>query len=150
MPWAAHHSARPVPESGRVRSSTWSVAIRPDRHTVASTRPQEVTRRCCSAGSRSTNAGCRISHTTVSVPWCGSWIIPAPVSGSMCSRSRAMSPGKASVPAGRGATIRRRYSSCPPVVRQSHQPATGIHSTTGRPAMGIQVSTAESTQTGAV
>ncbi len=74
----------------------------------------------------------------------------APVSGSRCSRSRAMSPGSARFPAGRGVTIRRRYSSCPPVVRHSHQQATGSHSTIGRPAMGTQVSTAASTQIGAV
>ena len=36
------------------------------------------------------------------------------------------------------------------MLRHSHQPATGIHSTTGRPATGIQVSTTDSTHTGAV
>ena len=38
----------------------------------------------------------------------GSWIISAPVVGSSYSRSRAWSPGRARVPAGRGVTMRRR------------------------------------------
>lgn len=150
VPCAAHHSASPVPESGRVRSSTCSIEIRPDRQTVASTRPHDATLRSCSPGSRSTNAGCVTWRTEVRVPAAGSWTIPAPVMGSSNSRSRAMSPGSASVPTGRGVTTRRRYSNCPPVDFHIHQNATGIHSTIARPAIGTQVSTAASTQTGAV
>ena len=108
MPCSAHHSANPCPESGRVRSNTRSALIRPERQIVASTRPQAVTLRFCSDGSRSTNAGCVARTATVKVLPVGSWIMPAPVSGSAYSRSRAMSPGRASVPAGLGVTIRRR------------------------------------------
>lgn len=84
------------------------MATRPERQIVASTRPQTVTRRCCSDGSSSTNAGCVTDTTTVSVFAVGSWNIPAPVSGSVYSRNLAMSPGSASVPSGLGVTIRRR------------------------------------------
>ena len=40
MPCCSHQSARPLPESGSVRSITWTEAIRPERHAVARTRPQ--------------------------------------------------------------------------------------------------------------
>lgn len=69
---------------------------------VASTRPQLVTRRCCSKGSSRMNAGWVTPTMAVRVAWCESWIITAPLSGSNHYRSRAASPGRAKVPAGRG------------------------------------------------
>ena len=83
---------------------TWTDDMRPDRQAVASTRPQLVTRRCCSIGSSRMNAGCVTPTIAVSVERCGSWTMTAPVSGSCHWRSRAASPGRASVPAGRGFT----------------------------------------------
>ena len=108
LPCCDHQSARPLPESGSVRSITWSEAMRPERQAVASTRPQLTTRRSCSAGSSSTNAGWVTPTIAVRVAACGSWTITAPVSGSTHCRSRAASPGSARVPAGRGFTMRRR------------------------------------------
>ncbi len=71
---------QPRPESGSVRSSTWREAMRPERQVVvASTRPQPVTRRCCSAGSRRVNAGWVTPMIAVSVAAWGSWIMTAPV-----------------------------------------------------------------------
>ena len=148
-PCSDHHSARPLPESGSVRSSTCTRAIRPDRQQVASTRPQPVTRRSCSLGSSSTNAGCVTVSTAVRVWACGSWIIAASVAGSRYSRSAAASPGRASVPAGRGLTIRARNSSCPPVMRQTQRSAIGTHSMSFRPPAGTQANTAQSRQIGA-
>ena len=40
LPCCSHQSARPLPESGSVRSITWTEAIRPERQAVARTRPQ--------------------------------------------------------------------------------------------------------------
>ena len=67
VPWRCHHSISPEPPSGRVRSHTCRRAIRPDRQVVASTRPQVATRRSCSPGSRSTNAGCETPTIAVRV-----------------------------------------------------------------------------------
>ena len=133
LPCCSHQSARPLPESGSVRSMTWSEARRPERQAVASTRPQLTTRRSCSAGSSSTKAGWETPTIAVRVAACGSWTMTAPVSGSTHWRSRAASPGSASVPAGRGLTTRRRYSSWPPVERQSQRAPIGPHSTIFRP-----------------
>ena len=82
LPCCSHQSARPLPESGSVRSITWTEAIRPERHAVARTRPQETTRRSCSAGSSSTNAGWETPTIAVRVAACGSWTMTASVSGS--------------------------------------------------------------------
>ena len=51
-----------------------------DLQAAASTRPQPETRRCCSPGSRSTNAGWETPRIAVRVCACGSWTIAAPVS----------------------------------------------------------------------
>ncbi len=107
-PLRSHQSANPFPESGRVRSITCKDASLPDRHAVARTRPQVTTRRSCSAGSRSTNAGWVTATIAVRVAACGSWIMTAPVSGSTHCRRRAASPGSARVPAGRGLSSRLR------------------------------------------
>ena len=112
--------------------------------------PSETTRRSCSAGSSSTNAGWETPTIAVRVAACGSWTMTAPVSGSTHCRSRAASPGSASVPAGRGFTIRRRYSSCPPVERQSHRAPIGAHSMSLRPPTPTNASATKSRMIGKV
>ena len=61
---------------------TCNEAMRPERQAVASTRPQLVTRRCCSMGSSRMKAGWVTPTMAVSVAVCGSWTITAPDSGS--------------------------------------------------------------------
>lgn len=80
----------------------------------------------------------------------GSWIIAAPVSGSSHSRSDAASPGRASVPAGRGFTTLRRNTVCRACVRAAHRKVTGTHSMSFRPPTGVHARTAERSQMGVV
>ena len=148
VPCRDHHWAKPLPESGRVRSMTCKPAMRPERQVVASTRPQPVTRRCCSIGSSRTNAGWVTPVIAVRVAVCGSWTMTAPDSGSTHCRSLAASPGSARVPAGRGLTIRRRKRSCPPAERHAHEVATGSHWMALRPPTPTKASAAQSSRIG--
>jgi hypothetical protein len=73
------------------------------------------------AGSSSTNAGWETPMIAVRVAACGSWTMTASVSGSTHCRSRAASPGSASVPAGTRLDDPPANSSCPPADRHSHR-----------------------------
>jgi len=84
----------------------------------------------------------------VSVWAWGSWIIAAPVSVSSHSRNAAASPGRASVPAGRGLTIRRRPINWPTWDRHTHRATIGTHSMAFLPPAGITASSAAVAQTG--
>ena len=108
VPCCSHQPVMPAPESGSEISSTWMRAMPPAFASEARARPQPCTRRACSSGERSTYAGWRTKATAVRVPACGSWTMAVPVSVSMWKRRAAASPGRAMVPAGRGASGRTR------------------------------------------
>ena len=109
-PWASHHSRWPAAGSGTVASSTCSAAQVPEGASPASTRPQRPARPARSASSSRAKAGWVTESTAVRVWRWGSWIIAAPDGSSTCRRSDAASPGRASVPAGRGLDGRARNS----------------------------------------
>ena len=149
VPCCSHQPVMPAPESGSEISSTWMRAMPPAFASEARARPQPCTRRACSSGERSTYAGWRTRATAVRVPSCGSWTMAVPVSASMWKRRAAASPGRAMVPAGRGASGRTRCRVWPRRRRHAKWPAVGSVSMAGRPSHGAKANVRDVTQRGA-
>ena len=149
-PLSSHQPVMPRPASGSDTSSTCSRHPVPEAARLARARPQPWTRRACSSLESSTYAGWRTSATAVSVCACGSCSIAAPVSSSMRKRRAAASPGRASVPPGRGADGRARYFVWPLSFRTAKCPAVGSDSTAGRPCQRTKASAMRLPQSGAV
>ena len=140
----------PRPLSGRATSSTWTRAQVPCAASPARTRPQPLTRRDCSSGDSRTYAGCCTWATAVRVPACGSCTIAAPEMSSTWNRSAAASPGRASVPEGRGAAGREWKLSCPTRCLAPKWAAVGRVSIAGLPPQGTKTSASKLTHSGPV
>ena len=94
VPWVAHHSASPVPESGRVRSRTWQRRDPPGTADGGQDAAPGADAAFLLAGIEEHERGMGDLAHDGQRGGVGSWIMPALVSGSVYSRSRAMSPGR--------------------------------------------------------